>query len=165
MNDPDPFHRFAEFGAGHALPVTIHPTISAPAAPRSPTDMLVVDGVELAPAARLMALAKIRDQHRTASRSANDRMHSAREQIEDRQTRILRIRQSDNGRGSATAMTQTAELQSEIEQFNSARASAQAEVEVAGANWRDAEAVLRAAIAFAREAGAVIPVTLQGEVR
>jgi flagellar biosynthesis chaperone FliJ len=159
MPDPahDPFNVYTALGAGYM------PEAAAAVAPATPTEVLEVDGVQLAPAARLMALARIRDQHRTSARSANDAMHSAREQIEDRQVRIRRLRQADNGRGSATAMTQIGQLQAEIDQFASARASAQAEVEAAGENWRDAELLLKSAIRFARDSGMTIPAPLASE--
>jgi hypothetical protein len=121
---------------------------------------MVIDGIALAPAGRLLALARIRDQHRTSARSANDAMHGAREAIEDRQTRTRRIRQADGGRGSATATTQIAQLEAEISQFASARATAQAEAEVASTAWHDADLLLKSAIRFARDAGAVIPAPL-----
>lgn len=157
LSETDPFSRYAAHGAG--LP----PEVAAPTGPAVPTETLVVNGVQIAPASRLAALAKVRDQHRAASRSANDAMHDAREQIEDREVRIRRIRQSDNGRGSATGLTEIAALQSEIDQFSAARATAQAEAEAASASWHDADLLLKSALKFARDSGMTIPAPLASE--
>lgn len=165
MTDPNPFHRFAEAAAGHQLPVTIYPAETAPAAPATLTEVMTVDGVQLAVADRLLALAKIRDAHRTASRAANDRMHAAREQIEDRQMRIRRIQQADGGRPSVSSAADIAQLRAEIVEFDAARATATAEAEASSVAARDAEHVVRTALKFAREAGATIPVTLSQEAR
>jgi hypothetical protein len=157
MTEHDPFSRFAALGGGNL------PAPAAPAAPATPTDRLNVDGVELAVSDRLMALAKICDAHRSASRAANDRMHTAREAIADRQMRIQR--QQGAARGSAFGEAEIATLRAEIDQFTSTRATAQAEAEAAAAAFGDAQNLLTAAIKFAREHGATLPVTLQSEGR
>ena len=153
----DPFHRFAELGAGHALPVTNHPKISAPVATAQPTETLFVDGVELAPAARLTALAAIRDRHRAETRAANDKMHTARERADDCRQRGREAIER-YGRGSAEAQAEATRLEGEAREWDASRATAQADASACAASWRDAETALKAAIGFAREHGAVLPV-------
>lgn len=164
MTEPDPFHKYGELAAGHALPTTIHPTISAPAALTTPTEMMTVDGVQVAVSDRLLKLAAIRDQHRATLRAVGDRRRALQDQADDLTRRMRRIEQSRfSGTPSATAEAEAQQLRSDLEQVRAASRALDAEDAAATAAYGDAGRLLRAAIAFAKEKGAILPITLAGE--
>lgn len=164
MNDPDPFHKYGELAAGHALPTTIHPTISAPAATTTPTDTLVVDGVQLAVSDRLAALARVRDAHHAAMRATGDKRRALQAQADDLTRRIRLLEQSRYSGGlTPTAMAEIAQLKANLEEIRNAHRAVDAEAEVAVAAFGNADRLLKAAVKFARESGAALPITLAGE--
>lgn len=165
MTESNPFHRFTEAAAGHQTLEVVHPAISEPAVPSSPTETMVIAGVQVAPATRLVALARIRDGHRAAARAANDSMHSAREEAESCAVQIRMIRERSGQQPDARALAEIARLEAERVQWETARHTALAEAEIASASQRDAEKLLKTAIRFTQDHGAVLPVALAGEAR
>lgn len=165
MTESNPFHRFGEAAAGHQTLEVVHPAISEPAVPSSPTETMVIAGVQVAPANRLVALARIRDGHRAAARAANDAMHSAREKAADCAAQARMIRERGAGQPDMRALAEIARLDAERGQWETARHAALAEAEIASASQRDADGLLKSAIRFAQDHGAVLPVALAGEAR
>lgn len=162
MSETDPafVQRFAALGAG--LP----PEAAAAVAPATPTEVMTVAGVQLAVSDRLTALAKIRDQHRAVGRASNERRHDLRDRSDDLTRRIRLIEQGRfAGTMSATAEAEVRQLQADLEQIRSAQRSLDAEAEASTAAFGDADRLLRAALQFAKDHGAVIPVTISQEVR
>lgn len=125
-----------------------------------PTERLSVDGIDLAIASRLTALARIRDTHRAATRAADDRMHHARLAAEDVRRRA-REGLERHGRNDPQALRQAEELEGQAREWDKGRAAAQAEAEACAASWRDASENLKTAIAFARDASAILPLMLR----
>jgi hypothetical protein len=166
MNDPDPFHKYGELAAGHALPTTIHPTISAPAALTTPTDVLIVDGVQLAVADRLAALARVRDQHRATLRAVGDRRRAMQDRADDLIRRIRLLDQHKySGAMSPTVLAEKSQLEADLAQIRAASRALDAEDGAATASFGDADLLLKSALRFARAAGATVPVMLEKEGR
>lgn len=153
---PDFSDRYAALGRGD-LPDPPTPLVN----PATPTAAMVVDGISLAPEARLAALAAVRDRHRSAARAANDQMHGARLAAEDARRRA-REGLERHGRNEPQAVRQAEELEGQAREWDKCRAVAQAEAEVAADAWRTAEGTLKAAIEFARDHGAALPVAFSG---
>lgn len=152
----DAFHRFAELGAGHALPEVIEPNItSTPPAP----SRVVVDGVELDPAARLRVLAKSAQAARLAARAHADRGHEIQNEILDRERRIARLRQT-TGHHAALAEPEIRALTGEISTLKAARAEAETEAEEATVAWTAAAGLHRRSAEFCRERGLAVPADL-----
>lgn len=165
MTETDPFHRFTEAAAGHSMPMIAQPAIGEPAAPSSPTENMLIEGVVCAPAARLAALARIRDGHRAAARAGNDAMHRAREKAESCAVHIRMLRERSGQQPDARALAEIARLDAECAEWSAAQQVALAEAEVASSSFGDADRLLKAALRFARDHGATLPVALAGGAR
>ena len=135
------------------LPKVAHPTAS-----------MVIDGIQVEPAARLQALAAIRDRHRASARMATDRMHQIREQISERELRIRLLSQRIQPGIDLQAEGEIEVLRAEVEQLKAAQQAAQDETTEASEAAGAAQSVLRAALKFALDHGATIPLLLAGEV-
>ncbi|ETD00539.1 hypothetical protein U717_16115 [Rhodobacter capsulatus R121] len=133
--------------------------------PAHPTAALTVDGIEIRPAERLAALAKIRDRHRSTARFASDQMHALREKIEERRVRVRLISERIDIAGDFRAEGEISQINAEIDQLMAAREAAVAEAETASDAAAQADRLLRSALRFALDHGATVPITLAGEVR
>ena len=138
------------------------PAIPAPAVP---TEAIKVQGIDLAPAARLGALAALRDGHRARARMATDRQHQIREQIQERELRIKLIGQKVSPGFEIEVEAQVAVLEAEIAQLRAAMQTAGDEATEASEAMGAAQSLLRAAIKFAVDAGATVPLLLRDEVK
>lgn len=136
-----------------------------PAPPTEPTARLVVDDVVLAPAERLLALARVRDGHRSRARGASDRAAELYERIMDCRTRIALIGQRVEPGRDALADAEVAQLQAEVTQLQAAREASLAEATEANAGAGEARRLLLTAAQFAADHGAVLPVSIATELR
>ncbi|WP_146227847.1 hypothetical protein [Rhodobacter viridis] len=125
---------------------------------------MTVEGITLAPASRLSALASTRDRHRARARMATDRGHQLREMISERETRIRLLAQRAAPGFEAEAEAQAAVIEAEVAQLRAAMQTASDEAAEASEAAGAAQSVLRAALKFALDHGATIPLLLAGEV-
>ena len=133
--------------------------------PARPTTAMTVDGIALEPASRLAALASIRDRHRASARFASDRAHDLREKITEREQRVRFLAQTAQPGFEAEYDAQIALIEGEIGQLRAAMQTASDEAAEASEAAGAAQQVLRAAIKFAIDAGATLPITLASEVQ
>ncbi len=131
--------------------------------PAVPTERLIVDGIELAPAERLAALAAIRDRHRAQQRFCSDRAADLRERIVDKERALLVHKAAMYPTFKDHQDAQTAVIEGELRQLRAAREEALAEAAEAGSAAGAASLVLRAAIKFAKANGANLPLVLAEE--
>jgi len=161
--------RFRDLGAQlHGGAPIRTATLPAPSIPQPvmPTTSMVVDGVELAPTERLAALASIRDKHRAAVRFATDRAAELRLRIIDEEQRCQMIESRLHlGVQDERAEGELAVIRSQIEQLRAGRATAQAEADEAATSLAAAQRVLRAAVRFAVNSGAIVSITLEDEIQ
>lgn len=163
MNEPDFTRRFFELGAGRPMPEIVGLPDREFAEPARPTASAKVHGVQLSPASRLTAIAAIRDAHRAAARAASDRAHDLRERANDAANRVRHL---ETRAGQSLAVeADMAELAMEIEQLKSARDAALAEAAAASSSAGDADRLLKACLAFARDNAFTLPITLSREAR
>ncbi|KQB17108.1 hypothetical protein H9N28_07155 [Rhodobacter capsulatus] len=161
--------KYSELGAqlhGRApIPTSVPlppPTIPKPAVP---TAQMTVQGIDLAPAARLGALAAVRDQHRARARMASDKMHAIREQISERELRIKLVAERATPGFEIEVEAQVAVLESEISQLRAAQMTAQAEAAEAGEAAGEADRLFKSALKFCDERGITVSVIFAGERR
>jgi len=132
----------------------------APPPPAEPTKSLTIDGIELAPAERLVALAAIRDQKRVASRGHYDVAQSHVEQIQSHREIIRRISanaaQGHRGMLNETA-AEIARLEAEIAQLRSAEQAARAASDAARDEFGAAQRLLVAACELVVAHGGILP--------
>ena len=161
--------RYAALGAELHGKAPVRRTVPLPAPaiapPAQPTEAMTVQGIALEPAARLGALASIRDNHRARARMASDRGHAIREQISERELRIKLIGQKVSPGFETEIDAQVAVLEAEISQLRAAMQTAQDEAQEAAEAVGAAQNLLRAAIRFAVDHGATVPLLLASEVK
>lgn len=153
----DDFRRFAELGAGHALPEVIEPDIAA--TPPSPS-RVKVDGVVLDPAARMRVLAKAAQAARLAARAYADRGHEIAAEIQERERRVARLRQMTTRREMELAQPEITELTREIVALRATRAEAEVEAAEAVSSWTAMADLHRRAADFCRARGLTVPASL-----
>jgi hypothetical protein len=163
MTEPDFAHRIREAAAGRTLPELSAPPPQAFKAPPEPTAAAVVQGIRLAPAERLTALAAVRDGHKATARSANDRMHEAREAITERQRRI-RLLASHGDDPPAHVASQIAALEAEVAALQQQRSAAYSEAETSAASAAQADRLLKSCLSLCARSQIVVPVLLASEV-
>lgn len=151
--------RFRDLGAqlnggGQPLPP---PPVPKPAVP---TVKMVIDGIEVEPAARLTALAAIRDRHRASARFASDRAAELRQRIAERETRIKLLAQNVQPGYETEYEAQAFAIQSEIDQLRAAMVAASDEADDAAEAAGAADRLFRSCRDFAVSHGAVLPITL-----
>jgi len=144
-----------------------HAPLPAPtlAPPTEPTEQMMIDGIAVAPTSRLLALAAIRDGHRSRARGASDRAAELYERIMDCRTRIALIGQRVEPGRDALADADVASLRVELEQITAAREAAMAEASEANAATGEARRLFLTAAQFAADHGATLPATVASELR
>ena len=130
-----------------------------------PTASMTIDGIALEPAARLTALAAIRDQHRGRARMASDKMHAIREQIAERELRIRMIGQRISPGFEEQAEGEIAVLKAECDQLRAAQMAASDEATEAGEAAGAAGRLFKSALKFCDDHGITVSVMYAGERR
>lgn len=130
-----------------------------------PTTTMTVQGVVIEPAARLQALAAIRDRHRASARMATDKMHQIREQISEREQRAKLIARNAQPGFEVEVEAQISVLDAEISQLRAAMATASDEATTASEAAGAADRLFRAALKFCDDNGITVSVLFAGERR
>lgn len=131
--------------------------------PAQPTTTMTVQGLVIEPAARLQALAAVRDRHRAAARFASDQMHALREKISEREQRVRFLAQTAQPGYENETDAQIAVIEAEISQLRAAMQAAGDEADDAAEAAGQADRLFRTARDFAVQHGAVIPLHLAKE--
>ena len=144
-----------------------HPPTPDLAPPAPPTPSMVVDGITLAPASRLLHLASIRDRHRARARGANDQSHDLLDRLNDCRRRAALIMGRIDGQPGRhpQAEAELAAIRAEEEQLQAARAAVQAEASEASEAAGEAGRLLKSACRFVVQQGGSLPATIAGEAR